>query len=562
MLTALSVQQFTLVDSLEIEFATGMTAITGETGAGKSLIVDALGMALGDRGDADRIRVGSDKSEIGACFDLTDNAPAQQWLIAHDYEPGNECLLRRIFTREGRSRGYINGQAATMQQLQELGGMLVDIHSQHEHQSLLRRETHRRLLDDFAVNGPLLEAVAQAYQQWRTAARRYETLQNNAEALNARRELLGFQVQELDQLGLAPGELEQLEEQQRVLANVDVVLEHGRDIIGLCAGTDGGDAPSDLLTQLGRAEHLMDAITHATGALHEARELLASADIQIQEAVSSLQRYLDNVDLDPARLQQVEDRLSAVYELARKHRIRPEQLCETHAQLADELRALADEDNDVEKLRANVANLESAYRRCARKLSAARGKAAQKFVLAINQQLAAMAMASATVEMPLQPLANDAFGAEGMETVELLIATNPGQPHRPLAKIASGGELSRVSLAIQVVAAQRSTIPVLVFDEVDVGVGGATGHVIGRLLRQLGEQGQVLCITHLPQVASCAHHHFTASKTQSSDNAASSLRVLDEAARVAEIARMLGSATASRQSLGHAREMLALGMAT
>lgn len=562
MLTALSVQQFTLVDSLEIEFSRGMTAITGETGAGKSLIVDALGMALGDRGDVDRIRVGSDKSEIGACFDLSQNVSAQRWLVDHDFEPGNECLLRRIFTREGRSRGYINGQAATMQQLQELGGLLVDIHSQHEHQSLLRRDTHRRLLDDFALNGPLLEAVADAYQQWRMAARRWEALHSNAEELKARRELLSFQVQELDQLGLAPGELEQLEEQQRVLANVDVVLEHGREIIGLCAGSDGSDTQPDLLTQLGRARYLMDAITHTTGAQHEAGELLASAGIQIQEAVSSLQRYLDSVDLDPGRLQQVEDRLSAVYQLARKHRIRPEQLCDTHAQLADELRTLADDNNDSKKLRDKLANLEVEYRRCAKKLSTARGKAAQKFVLAINQQLAALAMASATVEMPLQPLANDAFGAEGMETVELLIATNPGQPHRPLAKIASGGELSRVSLAIQVVAAQRSTIPVLVFDEVDVGVGGATGNVIGRLLRQLGEQGQVLCITHLPQVASCAHHHFIASKTQSTDYAASCLTVLDEPARVVEIARMLGSAAASQQSLGHAKEMLALGMAT
>ncbi len=561
MLTALSVQQYTLVDSLEIEFGTGMTAITGETGAGKSLIVDALGMALGDRGDTDRIRVGSDRSEIGACFDLTHNVAAQQWLIDHDYEPGNECLLRRVFTREGRSRGYINGQAATMQQLQDLGSMLVDIHSQHEHQSLLRRDTHRRLLDDFAANGPLLEAVSQSYLRWRTVTRRWETLHNNAEELNARRELLSFQVQELDHLGLAQGELEQLEEQQRLLANVDVVLEQGRELIGLCAGADDSDAPSDLLTQLGRAQHLIDAITETTGTLHEARELLVSAGIQVQEVVSALQRYLDSVDLDPNRLQQVEDRLSAVYELARKHRIRPEQLCDTHAQLADELRALADENNDIEKLHANVAQLETEYRRCAKKLSAARSKAAQKFVLAINQQLAAMAMASATVEMPLQPLAGGGFGAEGMETVELLISTNPGQPHRPLAKIASGGELSRVSLAIQVVAAQRSTIPVLVFDEVDVGVGGATGNVIGRLLRQLGEQGQVLCITHLPQVASCAHHHFIASKTQGADNAASDLRVLDEVARVAEIARMLGSAAASQQSLGHAREMLALGMA-
>ncbi|MGK2915325.1 MAG: DNA repair protein RecN [Porticoccaceae bacterium] len=560
MLTSLSIRNFALAESLDVDFHGGMTALTGETGAGKSLVVDALGMALGDRADSERIRNGADKAEIAATFAVQTNQAAQDWLAANDYDPDDECLLRRIVTREGRSRGYINGQPATMQQLQELGERLIDIHSQHEHQSLLRRETHRRLLDDFAEVGGLGVQVADDYLRWRQTADRLAELENNADAIDARRDLLSFQIGELAQLGLAEGEIAQLEQEQRLLANIDTIRSTTQEVLALC---DGGadDAPFDLASGLRRATQLLRTLADKATAVQTIESLLDSARIQVEEATGELHHYLDNLELDPSRLQWVEDRLGAAHLLARKHRMPADLLPELHRKLIEERGGLAGGES-LAALAATLAELQASYLKGAKRLSTARAKAAKILGAAINEQLAKLAMAGATLAVALTPLAAGRYSSHGLETVEFLISTNPGQPPRPLAKVASGGELSRVSLAIQVVAARHSTIPSLVFDEVDVGIGGATATVVGQLLRELGGRGQAICVTHLAQVASAAHHHLVVNKIQGSDSAETELRNVQTDDRIDEIARMLGGLITSPQTLAHAREMLALATST
>lgn len=552
MLTSLTIKNFTLVDHLDIEFAPGMTAITGETGAGKSLVLGALAMALGDRGDTDRIRTGSSRADVTATFSIAGNPLARQWLQDHELAEGDECLLRRSLSTEGRSRGFINGQPVTMQQLQQLGDLMIDIHSQHEHQSLLKRDTHRQLLDVFAGAGDLAAQVNTLYQQWRQVRQRLEDRESRAEELEARRVLLQFQLEELETLALGEGELEALEQEQALLANAEQILRDSTAALTLCREGEQGDILS-LLTQ---AHHLLQAMPNKTPALLEAESLLDSARIQVDEAARELQHHIDGFDINPARLQEVEERLSLAYQIARKHRVHPSELGELQHQLSTEMAELSDGSGGLDNLRRQAAELESQLGEAERQLSAKRKEAAGRFASAVNEQLASLAMASASLVVDLTPL--EGHGPHGAEAVEFLLSTNTGQPHRPLIRIASGGELSRISLAIQVVAARHTRIPTLVFDEVDVGIGGAVAEVVGRLLRELGDKGQVICVTHLPQVASCAHHHLLASKASSSEGVSSRIDPLAQEQRVEEIARMLGGATITAQSLSHAQEMLTL----
>ena len=559
MLTTLTVKHFTLVESLEVDFGVGMTALTGETGAGKSLVLDALAMALGDRADTDRIRQGQERAEVSALFDLTEIATARQWLIDNDFaENGDEVLLRRLLTREGRSRGYINGQAATMQQLRELGEMLIDIHSQHEHQSLLRKETHHKILDNFAGCSELAGELRQIYQQWATTTQLLDKLENASDELNARRELLTFQLSELDELSLAEGELEQLEQQQQQLGNAEAILRDSGSLLQLCCEAED----FNLQDSLGKALQLLANMPGKPAELIEAENLLNSAAIEVAEASREIQQHLDKFELDPERLLQLETRLSAIYQLARKHRIDPPELTAKRLALQEELDNLAGGEGSIEKLRQQAATLSDQYLALAENLTARRTAAATEFSALVEQQFSALSMDGTQFIPQLTPVKSGQLTANGMETIEFLITTNPGEPPRPLAKIASGGELSRISLAIQVIAANHSAVPTLVFDEVDVGIGGATADVVGKLLRQLGGQGQVICVTHLPQVAACAHHHLLVTKTTHEHSANSSIQSLSGADRTNEIARMLGGARTTDTSLSHAREMLQLGEQT
>ena len=538
-----------------MDFSDGMTALTGETGAGKSLVLDALSMALGDRADTDRIRQGQDRAEVSALFDITQSAAAGTWLTDNDFTlDGNDCLMRRILTREGRSRGYINGQSATMQQLRELGEMLMDIHSQHEHQSLLRRDSHRQMLDDFAGCTSLADTLRTTHKQWATTHQQLQQLTSASDELDARKALLGFQLEELDQLALMEGELQRLEEQQQLLSNAEAILRDSHTLLQLCRDGDG----FNLQDGLGRAMHLLGTMPNKPLALQEVEKLLNSAMIEVEEAGREIQHHLDSFELDPEQLQQIEERLSTIYQLARKHRINPEELLEKQRVLQAELDQLTGGADNLAALQQRLDQLQAEYNEQAAELSRVRNIAAKKLSVLVEQQFSSLSMKGARFVVELLPTDPIKPAAHGLENIEFLIATNPGEPPKSLAKIASGGELSRISLAIQVIAARHSTIATLVFDEVDVGIGGATAEVVGRLLRELGSGGQVICVTHQPQVAACAHHQLRVTKQTGIDSAHSDIQRLHPDERINEIARMLGGATITATSLNHARELLDL----
>jgi DNA repair protein RecN (Recombination protein N) len=555
MLTHLNIQNFTLVDRLDLDIKPGMTVITGETGAGKSIVLDALALTLGDRAEADRVRTGASRADITATFDTSAIPSAQEWLLNMDLQQQDnpqECLLRRLINNEGKSKSYINGQPVTLQQLRILGEMLIDIHSQHEHQSLLVKDTHRRLIDEFAGQTDLAKQVRLAFREWQSRLEHFIHLRDNAADVSARFQLLSYQFNELEQLGLQAGEQAKLEAEQRSLANAEEILHGSQQLAAFC-----GDDEQGLSVNLHRALHILRSLPEKSSALQTAEELLTSAQIQVEEAQHEIDRHIDSFNLDPARLAIVEDRLSAIYDLARKHRIQPEELPAFIEKLSAELEQLQGGDGKLDQLAQQVAQAEKAYRQLAEQLSAKRSKAGTSLAKQVNEQLKLLAMTNANLSVSLLPL-TDKPGPNGLEDVEFLISTNPGQAPRPLAKIASGGELSRISLAIQVITAKTSATPTLVFDEVDVGIGGATGDVVGQLLRQLGERGQVICVTHLAQVASKGHQHLQVVKTASKKSAESTLVELTGEGKVEEIARMLGGLKITDQSLAHAREMLEL----
>ncbi|GMG87097.1 DNA repair protein RecN [Biformimicrobium ophioploci] len=548
MLLHLSISQFTLVDQLELEFRQGTTAITGETGAGKSITLDALGLALGDRGNADLVRAGAERADIHATFDIAKFPEAVQWLADQELdESGKEVILRRVITREGRSRAYINGQPVTLMQLRALGEQLIDIHSQHEHQSLLKKDTHRQLLDAYAGARDIAARTRIAFKTWQDHYRRYRALADNAEESEARRQLLQYQLEELEQLDLKSGELEELESEQRQLANAGSILQGSYQLAALLNGGEG-----DIAEQMYRATQILGGMSEHTSSLAEAAQLIESARIQVDEAAAYVSRHIDSFEMDPARLQEVEERLTAIYQAARKHRLQPSELPELMAQLQAELEEMGGAES-LETMEAESGKLEADYRKAAAELTALREASATTLAEEINKQLADLAMPHARVEIALST--TDKPAATGVEEVEFLISTNPGQPARALAKVASGGELSRVSLAIQVITAQTSQTPTLVFDEVDVGIGGATGDVVGRLLRKLGDRGQVICVTHLAQVAAKAHQQYLVEKHSDGSSAFVSLRELTNDVRTDEIARMLGGEP-TEQSRAHAQDML------
>ncbi len=558
MLAQLTVNNYTLVDKADLELNTGMTAITGETGTGKSLLLDALSLAIGARADADKIRLGQDRADIHARFDIQSLPLARHWLQQRDFlveddaeaeELVSECLLRRVVTREGRSRGYINGQPATLQQLREIGEHLVDIHAQHEHQSLLRKECQRRLLDDFAGHQALVDQVYQSFQQWRKDFERFTQLKNNSEETTARLQLLRYQVEELEQLSLQVGELESLETEQRNLANGESILHSSYQVAALCGGDD-----NSITEGLNRTLQILANMPEDISSIRETTSLLKSAQIQVEEAQREIEHHIDSFNIDPERLQFVEERLSAVYEIARKHRINAEELTELHANLQAELQSLDASDGDMDALAEKVEQERREFLELCQQLTAQRKAAGEKLASLVNKQLKKLAMGNAKIEWSVCPLAEP--GLHGAEEVQIAISTVPGQALKPLSKIASGGELSRISLAIQVVTAQTSTTPTLIFDEVDVGIGGATADVVGQLLRKLGNKAQVLCVTHLAQVASRAHHHLRATKSIRGSKVNSGIEVLDQESKIEEIARMISSDKVTETSLEHAREML------
>ncbi|MDL4861749.1 DNA repair protein RecN [Halomonas elongata] len=549
MLTELAIRDFAIVDHLALELEGGMTAITGETGAGKSILLGALGLCLGERADAGSVRHGCERADLSARFDIAELPAARTWLDEREL-PSDDCLLRRVVTRSGRSKAWINGQPATVADLKALGDHLIEIHGQHAHQGLLREETHLHLLDDFADHDEAVRDMAATFHTWRESHQRLKRLSEDNDEIRARLQLLRYQVEELDQLALAEGELEGLESEQETLAHAEERLREAQFAAQCCDGDEGGALP--LLHQ---AVNRLSALPGSErSALADALSMLGDACIQVEEAGRELNHFAAGVELDPERLAWVEERLGEVHRIARKHQVAPHELVSLHQRLTEELAELEGGDGDLDALAAEVENLKQAWRQRAEAVSATRRKAAQRFGKAVQEQLAFLAMGKASFDVELTP--RDTPSPEGLERARFTISANPGQPARPLTKVASGGELSRISLAIQVVAAQHSTIPSLVFDEVDVGISGATAEVVGQLLRRLGKGGQVMTVTHLPQVAAQAHQHLHIAKQAEDETTLTHMALLDEAGRVGELARMLGGMKLTDQTLAHAREML------
>jgi len=552
MLVHLSIHNYAIVEHLDLELDTGMTVITGETGAGKSIMLDALGLALGDRADSGAVRPGTDKADILASFDLTATPEARAWLAERDLEREGPCILRRVITAEGRSRAYINGSPCPQGDLRALGELLIDIHNQHEHQSLLKNDTHRRLLDEYAGASELARQVQMAAQRWRQTRQELERLSNAGDEQRARQQLLNYQLEELEKLALGDRELGELELEHKTLSNAEQLLGNCRQVIDLCSESDAGNVLSALTASLQR----LTSLQAQPGPLGEAVNLLASAQIQVEEAVGELNRFLDHFDVDPQRQQSIEERLDAIYGLARKHRIPPGELIPLQQRLRSELAGLNADDETLEHLDRELAAYARHYREKAGELGGLRRQAGERLATAVEGQMQRLGMPGGRFAIELHPSASSEPLPQGLEQVEFLVSANPGQPLKPLARVASGGELSRISLAIQVITAQTSRTPTLVFDEVDVGIGGPTAEVVGQLLRQLGQQGQVLTVTHLPQVAAQGHRHLFVHKARGIDETRTAVARLEGDSRIAEVARMLGGLELTEESLAHARRMI------
>ncbi|NVD69032.1 DNA repair protein RecN [Duganella sp. BJB1802] len=549
MLRTLSIRDFVIVDTIELEFSAGFTVFTGETGAGKSILIDALTLALGGRGDASVVREGAAKADITA--DFAPSEQARDWLAANEFaaEEGG-ALLRRVIDNAGRSKAYINGIAATAAQLREIGDMLVDIHGQHAHQSLMKTEAQRVLLDGQAGAGGDVKAVTLAYKAWRALARQLEEFETNAANVLYERERLEWQVNELEKLAVKPGEWAEVTNEQSRLSHAASLLEGAQEALAVISEAE----EHPILSQLSSLNQKLGKLAGIDTGLQAIVDLIEPARIQLQEAVYALNDYLDRVDLDPARLRSVEARMDAIHSAARKFRVTEEQLPEEHAKLAERLSRIADA-SDIEGLRKQEEKLKAAYMEQARRLSATRATAARQLSDAVTKAMQELNMTGGRFEVALNA---GEPGAHGLEQVEFLVAGHAGVAPRSLAKVASGGELARISLAISVITSNATTTPTLIFDEVDSGIGGGVAEVVGRLLRRLGQERQVLCVTHLPQVASQAGQHFQVAKgTLENGKTASRIDVLDAKARVEEVARMLGGLEITATTRKHARELLA-----
>ena len=551
MLTHLSISNYAIVDQLDLDLARGMTVITGETGTGKSIMLDALRLAIGDRAEPDNVRTGSERADIRAVFNLAHCPDARAWLTSRELEAGDECILRRTVTREGRSRGYINGTPSPLTDLRQIGEMLLDIHSQHEHQSLLKPATHRRLLDGYAGSNSLVATINRIWQRWRHCHTRIQAFRNAGEEQSARLQLLSYQVEELEQLDPGKGELEQLEQEQKELANAASSLQACNQVLTFC--TEGDN--SNIVHQLSACQNLLTELNLDSQSIQNAIELLGSAQIQVEECCNELRHFVDRLDDDPERLPEIEKRLSAIYSLARKHHIQPSGLRDLHDRLQKELASLQNNNGQIDQLQEELRLLEKQYQATAGKLSVKRQKGAARLARAVTSHIRDLGMPVGEFKVELNAV-NGEFRPYGNEDVQFLVASNPGMPARPLHKVASGGELSRISLAIQVITARSCQIPTLVFDEVDVGIGGGTAEIVGRLLRELGDRGQVLCVTHQPQVASLGHHHLHVARQHSKTTTCTQIHELQQEHRTREIARMLGGITLTDHTVAHAREMI------
>lgn len=551
MLVSLYVKDFAIVHEVEILPTAGLTVVSGETGAGKSLLVDALMLLVGARADSAVVRHGADRAELVARFSPAAGSAAQAWLRESELDEDNDCQLRRVIRADGGSRAFINGRPVTLSQLSELGALLVEIHGQHEHQALLDRRHQLALLDAFARHPAELESLRLSARDWQRAGEAIAAIERLGET-RVRRDLLNHQIEELASEALAPESIEAVVLEHRRQSHATSLIEGCARVAGSLDGDDAVGLPGTLR----RLRQELARLSEHEPRLSEVDALLDGAQIQIDEAATTLERIRDGLELDPARLAELEQRLARLQDLARKHRVAPEALQELQQQLQRELDDLGENDARLARLREQREAAAAQWRKTAADVSRARAQASEQLSGSISALMDELGMAGGCFVAELERMAGDDPHPDGAERVEFLVSANPGQPPRALRKVASGGELSRISLAIEVAALGLDQVPTMVFDEVDSGIGGAVAEVVGQKLRALGRERQVLCVTHLPQVAAQGHRHLRVSKAASGDGTRSQVEALDHAARIDELARMLGGVGITEATLAHARQML------
>lgn len=552
MLTHLSIKDFVIVDRVELDVMPGFTVLTGETGAGKSILIDALTLALGERGDASQIRLGCERAEINVTFDISRSQELSQWLNTNDlYGDADICLLRRIIETNGRSRGYINGHAVTLQQLRTAGEYLVAIHSQHAHQSLLQKDAQRELLDAFSGCDDLARTVRSSYQNWQDCYQQRTVMEQRATESRDKRDQLEWQLHELSALNFTPEEWHALQADHGRLSHVATLLATAETGIEALS-----ESESSVLAQLNTSNSQLRNLLEYDNQLKPIIDLLDSAQIQLQESVYELKHYRQSLDLDPQALQDIEQRLSAIHTLARKFRVAPEELPSLLDTVTQQLEALGSDAN-ISHLQALEAAAQTEYLKQAQALSAARQKNSKTLSRQVSAAMQTIAMVGSEFSVALIPM--EQGNANGLEQIEFQVAAHQGSPLRPLAKVASGGELSRISLAIQVITSKVGTVSTLIFDEVDVGIGGQVAEIVGNLLKQLGRERQVLCITHLPQVAATGDQQWQVVKlagNTENQQVSSKITMLSQQERIEEIARMLGGVSITETTRRHAAEIL------
>ncbi|MDD5461905.1 MAG: DNA repair protein RecN [Methylococcales bacterium] len=552
MLLNLNIIDLAVVKSLDVDLHKGMSVLTGETGAGKSILLTALGLALGDRADSGYVRPECKRAEVNLEFDLADAPAAQQWLKENELDDEQNCLIRRIVNQDGRSKAYINNRPVTLQFLQELSEKLVEIHGQHAHLTLLNSDEQRRLLDSYGKNQNLADQVNACYKQWLLAHKELASLIKASADQTEREELLRYQIEELQQLDLSSFSYSALSEEHSKLANLGQILSTGQAQVDLLYE---GDTQS-VNQMLSHSVSELTYIARFAPELTDICNLLSEAQIQTEEAAIQLRRFLESLEADPLRMEALETQIGIIQSLSRKHHVTPDELPELAGKLEAELDGLTHSGERIEQLKTDTAQLLAQYHQLTAQLSQYRRQTGQKLQKQISAMIKELGMPQGEFLVDITALDTDAPKLNGKDRIEFQVSANPGLPPKPLAKVASGGELSRISLAIQVITSNDKTTPTLIFDEVDSGIGGGVAEIVGQKLRSLSRNRQVMCVTHLPQVAAQAHHHLYVEKNSKTDITSSSVRLLNDEERIEEIARMLGGVTITANTLAHAKEML------
>ena len=552
MLSYIHIWNFAVVEKLDIEINDGLTIVTGETGAGKSIMLDALGLSLGDRADSSIVRHGCDKAEISVSFSTADTPDAEAWLVEHEMNSENECIIRRSINANGSSKAFINGIPSPIKLLRELGEKLVDLHGQHEHQSLLKNDLQRVLLDDYAKNQNLLAKVKLGFKAWQQLNIEFQRLTQASKDRTAQLELLRYQVNELETLNLQQGEEKEIEIEHKRLANANQLLSNSDSILQGLMDNDN----VNINNILNKSIVELETLSKLDESIKPINELLNSALISVQEAASELRSYTESLEIDPQRLDLLEQRLADIQNLSRKHNIASVKLYSLLPTLSEELDNLENADVRLGNLESEIQQAANNYLTTANELTKKRQTAAKKLSKLVTASMQTLGMEGGRFEIKIDSLADATYTALGLDSIEFLVSANPGQSLKPLAKVASGGELSRISLAINVITAKDTRIPTLVFDEVDVGIGGRVAEIVGLELRALSEHRQVLCVTHLPQVAALGHHHLQVNKTSNKNVTSTQISNLSKEQRIEEIARMLGGVNITEQTRSHAKEMI------